>query len=142
TPRGTLLAVAWHTTALGRRLVRVAGRRVEPFKESPDHRFGPPWRQWPPLCHLDADHIVTRTFAGGEPETIALCDCGAIGPPEKLGWVGGRCGPCHDHFEEQGTPLAGDGPAALRTAGQLIAVGFLPSGRSVAAVEWAGDQWH
>jgi hypothetical protein len=141
TPRGTLLAVAWHTTALGRRLVRVAGRRIEPFKEGPDHRFGPPWRQLPPLCHLDADHVVTRTFTGGDPETIALCDCGAVGPPEKLAWVGGRCGPCHDHLEEHGTPLAG-GPVALRTAGQLIAVGFLPSGRTVAAAEWSGDQWH
>src|SRR5262249_34703149 len=35
---------------------------------------------------------------------------------------------------------AGDA-AAPRTAGQLVAVGFLPSGRTVAAAEWSGDQW-
>jgi hypothetical protein len=139
TPRATLLGVAWHTTPLGRRTVRVVGRRIEPFKESSSNRFGPPWRPWPALCHLDPDHVVTRTLAGGEPEAIALCGCGAVGRPEKLAWMGGRCGPCHDHLEEHGTPLAvEDGPPVLRTTGQLIEVGFLPSGRSVAAVEWVG----
>jgi hypothetical protein len=141
TPRATLLGVAWRTTPLGQRVVRVAGRRIEPFKESPRNRFGPPWRRWPASCHLDPDHIVLRTFAGREPEAIALCACGAAGPPEKLGWMDGRCGPCHDHMEEHGTPLAEEeGPLALRTEGQLIAVGFLPSGKTVAAVEWVAPR--
>jgi hypothetical protein len=135
TPRATLMGVAWHTTPLGRRVVRVVGRRIEPFNEHPGNRFGPPWRVWPALCLLDPDHVVTRTWAGGEPETIAVCDCGAVGPPEKLGWMVGRCGPCHDHAEEHGAALPGS-PPALRTDGQLVAVGFLPSGRSAAAVEW------
>jgi hypothetical protein len=137
TPRATLLGVVWYTTPLGRRTVRVAGRRVEPFNENASNRFGPPWRRWPPLCLLDPDHVVVRSLAGGAPEAIALCDCGAVGPPAKLAWVGGRCGPCHDHLEEHGTPLAAaDGPSVLRTAGQLIDVGFLPSGNTLAAVEW------
>jgi hypothetical protein len=139
TPRATLLGVVWGTTHLGR-TVRVAGRRIEPFNEHPDNRFGPPWRAWPALCHLDPDHVVMRTLAGGEPEAIALCGCGAIGPPAKLGWVYGRCGPCHDHTEEHGTPIASGEEPALRTAGQLIDVGFLPSGRAVAAVEWVPQE--
>src|SRR4051812_49528471 len=49
TPRGTLLGVVWRTTPLGR-TVRVVGRRIEPFQEGPDHRFGPPYRPVPPLC--------------------------------------------------------------------------------------------
>src|SRR5262245_52546414 len=49
TPRATLLGVVWRTTPLGRQ-VRVVGRRIEPFQEGPSHRFGPPWRKWPPLC--------------------------------------------------------------------------------------------
>jgi WD40 repeat protein len=137
TPRSTLLGVAWWTNPLGRRTVRIVGRRIEPFRESSSNRFGPPWHSWPALCHIDPDHVVTRTFTGGKPETIALCGCGAIGPPEKLGWMGGRCGPCHDHLEEHGVPLtASIGPPALRTVGQIREVGFLPSGRTVAAVEW------
>src|SRR5262245_58550460 len=95
TPRATLLGVAWRTTPAGRRMVRVAGRRIEPFNENPSNRFGPPWRSWPALCHLDPDHIVTRSLGGGPPEAIALCGCGAVGPPEKRGWMVGRCGPCH-----------------------------------------------
>ena len=113
TPRGTLLGVVWRTTPLGR-AVRVAGRRIEPFHEGPSHRFGPPYRAVPPLCLLDPDHIVSRTLGGGEPETVAVCDCGAVGPPDKLAWEAeGRCGPCHDHFVEHGRPLAPDrGPPA------------------------------
>ncbi len=107
TPRGTLLGVVWRTTALGR-TVRVVGRRIEPFQEGPSHRFGPPYRPWPPLCHLDPDHVVTRQFTGCEPETIAACACGAIGPPDKLAWEAeGVCGPCHDHAVDTGAPLRG-----------------------------------
>jgi WD40 repeat protein len=141
TPRATLLGVAWRTTPMGRRLVRIVGRRIEPFKEGPRNRFGPPWRSWPALCLLDPDHVVLRTLAGGKPEAIAICGCGEVGPPDKLGWAVGRCGPCHDHLEEHGTPLAaGAGPPALRTEGQLIDVAFVPSGRTVAAAEWVAPR--
>jgi hypothetical protein len=139
TPRATLLGVAWRTTPAGRR-VRVVGRRVEPFREGPGNRFGPPWRRWPPLCYLDPDHVVTRQYPGSEPEAVALCGCGAVGPPDRLGWMEGRCGPCHDHLQDKGTPLAGEGPPALRTAGQLLCAGFTPSGRTVVAVEWVAPR--
>lgn len=141
TPRATVLGVAWFTSPLGRRTVRVAGRRIEPFNENPSNRFGPPWRTWPPMCHIDPDNVVARTFTGGQPETIAMCRCGAFGAPDKLGWMRGRCGPCHDHLEEHGAPLSeGDGPFALRTPGQLMSVGWLPLGNAVAAIEWGGRE--
>jgi len=137
TPRGTLLGVVWRTTALGR-AVRVVGRRIEPFQEGPSHRFGPPYRPWPPLCHLDPDHVVTRQLAGAGPEVIAVCACGEVGPPDELAWeAGGVCGPCHDHKEDTGSPLPpAFGPPALRTEGQLRRVGWLPSGDRLAAWQW------
>jgi hypothetical protein len=137
TPRGTLLGVVWRTTPLGR-TVRVVGRRIEPFQEGPSHRFGPPYRPWPPLCHLDPDHAVTRQFTGSEPEVIAICACGAIGPPDRLAWEAeGVCGPCHDHTVDTGAPLEpAFGPSALRMEDQLRRVGWLPSGNKVAAWEW------
>jgi hypothetical protein len=137
TPRGTLLGVVWRTTPLGR-TVRVVGRRIEPFQEGPMHRFGPPYRPWPPLCHLDPDHAVTRQFTGSEPEVIAICACGAVGPPDQLAWEAeGVCGPCHDHAVDTGAPLEpAFGPPALRTAGQLRQVGWLPAGNKLAAWEW------
>jgi hypothetical protein len=137
TPRGTLLGVVWRTTPLGR-TVRVVGRRIEPFQEGPSHRFGPPYRPWPPLCHLDPDHAVTRQFPGSDPEVIAVCACGVVGPPDSLGWEAeGVCGPCHDHALETGAPLAPTfGPPALRTEGQLRKVGWLPAGDQLAAWAW------
>jgi hypothetical protein len=137
TPRGTLLGVVWRTTPLGR-TVRVVGRRIEPFQEGPSHRFGPPYRPWPPLCHLDPDHAVTRQFTGSEPEVIAVCACGAVGRPEQLAWEAeGVCGPCHDHAIDTGAPLEPRfGPPALRTEGQLRRVGWLPAGDRLAAWVW------
>lgn len=137
TPRATLIGVAWRTTPLGR-TVRVVGRRIEPFQENPTHRFGPPYRPWPVVCHLDPDHVVMRTFTGSAPEVIAMCDCGAVGPPEKLAWTHeGTCGPCHDYRIDHGTALAKSlGPPALRTTGHLRYVGWLPSGKALAAWEW------
>lgn len=137
TPRGTLLGVVWRTTPLGR-TVRVVGRRIEPFQEGPSHRFGPPYRSWPPLCHLDPDHAVTRQLPGAEPEVIAVCACGVVGPPDSLAWEAeGVCGPCHDHTLETGAPLeSAFGPPALRTEGQLRRVGWLPAGDRVVAWEW------
>lgn len=137
TPRATLAGVVWRATPLGRS-VRVVGRRIEPFQEHPSHRFGPPYRGVPPLCLLDPDHVVLRTFAGEPPEAVAVCACGAVGPPAKLAWEAeGRCGPCHDHFVDHGRPLAdGVGPPVLRTKGQLRNVAFLDGGRKVAAYEW------
>ncbi len=137
TPRGTLLGVVWRTTALGR-TVRVVGRRIEPFQEGPSNRFGPPYRPWPPLCHLDPDHAVTRQFTGSDSEVIAVCACGEVGPPDRLAWEAeGVCGPCHDHKVDTGSPLEpAFGPAALRTEGQIRRVGWLPSGDELAAWEW------
>jgi hypothetical protein len=137
TPRATLLGVVWRTTPLGR-TVRVVGRRIEPFQEGPSHRFGPPYRPWPPLCHLDPDHAITRQFTGSEPEVIAVCACGTVGPPDTLAWEAeGVCGPCHDHAVDTGAPLEpAFGPPALRTEGQVRRVGWLPAGDKLAAWEW------
>jgi hypothetical protein len=133
--RATLLGLAWWTDPLGRRRVRVAGRRLEPGNESPAHRFGPPGERWPALCYLDPEHMVLRTLPRRKPELIAVCGCGAVGSPAELGWVGGSCGPCHDHREEHGTPLrAGDGPVVLRGEGRIAHVAFSPSGRTVVGV--------
>jgi WD40 repeat protein len=137
--RATLLGLAWWTNPLGKRLVRVVGRRIEPFNDAPTHRFGPPGEQWPPLCYLDPDHMVLSTLARKKRELIALCDCGAVGSPASLGWAGGSCGPCHDHREEHGTPLAaGDGPVLIRSAKAIVHVAWSPSGRTVVGVVYDG----
>jgi WD40 repeat protein len=41
-------------------------------------------------------HTVFRTLAGGAPELLVVCGCGAWGAPAEVGWAGTCCGPCHD----------------------------------------------
>jgi hypothetical protein len=131
--RATLLGVAWWTDPLLSKRVRVVGRRIEPANERAENRFGPPGEQWPALCYVDPDHVILRKLSGRKRELIAVCECGAVGSPAELGWMGGECGPCHDHREEHGSPL-GNVPVVLRTEGRVAHVAFSPSGRRVVAV--------
>jgi hypothetical protein len=104
--RATLLGVAWWTDPVGRKHVRVVGRRLEPSSEHHHNRFIPPGKTRPPRWLVHPERLFVRTLPGGTSELRALCGCGASGPPEALGWMGESCGPCHDHREEFGTPLA------------------------------------
>lgn len=107
TPR---LALAWWTDNLGRRHVRVACRNDGGRSSLRHHRLGPPGRLPPPLWLVYPDHFCLRTRPGREPELIALCRCGDVGPPERLDWMGDCCGPCHDRRDEGGEPLGWSRP--------------------------------
>jgi WD40 repeat protein len=48
---------------------------------------------------LRIDPHVFRRVRQGRTDLVALCDCGVFGPPQAIGWMGGRCGPCHDRGE-------------------------------------------
>jgi WD40 repeat protein len=134
--RATLLGVAWWTDPLGRRHVRVAGRRLEPFNEFHQNRFGPLGDERPPLCLIYPEGVVLRHEEGkgkkkrAPVRLLAVCGCGVIGDPARLAWMGPHCGPCHDRLEEGGpvpclprtleghrTPLRG---VAFNTTGKTL----------------------
>jgi hypothetical protein len=98
----TLAGLAWWVSPLGKRHVRIAGRRAERDCDHAGGLFGPRNVERLPLWLLYPDRMFLRT-RNGERELIALCACGAAGPPASLGWVGECCGPCHDR-EEEGAP--------------------------------------
>jgi hypothetical protein len=103
TQRATLVGAAWWTDALGRKHLRVVGRRLEPFNVLRSNLFGPPGdSDWPPLGLVYPDRVVVRSRprGGGRREVLAVCACGAVGRPEALAWMGDSCGPCHDRREE------------------------------------------
>src|SRR5262245_19936201 len=138
--RATLLGLAWWTSPLGKRQVRIVGRRIEPYNNARSNRFGPPNTSWPALCHLDPDAVVARTFAGGKPEAVVLCACGALGTAAQLGWMSDTCGPCHDHGEEHGRPLpAAGGPYTLSTGGAAMYVAFSASGKTIVAAAFGSS---
>jgi WD40 repeat protein len=131
--RATLLGVAWWTDPLGRKHVRVAGRRQEGFSQHARNLFAPYEASRPPLWLVHPERLLLRTLPGGRPELLALCRCGALGPPQGLGWMGDGCGPCHDHQEEFGSPLARPGlvlELGVHDAG-VCGVGWSESGRTV-----------
>jgi hypothetical protein len=122
------VACAWWTDHLGRRHVRVAGRRrhpnarLHPFLDRVGH--GPSLLTCP-------DRVFRRTV-GQRVEALAACGCGQVGAPEALGWTGDCCGPCHDRRQDgRPTPQT---PAALAAVWGVEAVAVDAAGHTVAAL--------
>lgn len=117
--------VTWWTDRLGRKHWRVRGER-KPLPIS---------RNWPParhdLWHVYPDRLLWRAAGGGE-GLVAVCGCGAAGPPEVIGWTGPRCGPCHDRLVDGQLPA--ERPFRIDRRGHEDYVGhvcYLPGGRLV-----------
>jgi WD40 repeat protein len=98
----TAVAVVWWTDHGGRKHVRVAGRRG-PFSTNqladvlcPANDRPAAWVVYPEQFYFRAE--------GGRRSLWCACPCGAAGSPESLGWMGDRCGPCHDLRESGLTP--------------------------------------
>jgi hypothetical protein len=79
------VACAWWRDYLGRAHVRVRGWHGKPGA----------WPQRPPLLMARPERVLLRG-RGPRAEALCLCACGAWGEPRSLGWMGDRCGPCHD----------------------------------------------
>lgn len=139
--RATLLGLAWWTDVLGRRHARVAGRRLEEFNEFHGNRFGLLNEVRPPLSLVHPERVFLRTRPGRPREVLALCACGALGAPAGLGWVGDRCGPCHDRGEEGVAVRADPRPLTLRGhTGGATAVAFSASGKTVVSAGRAAER--
>jgi hypothetical protein len=136
----SFVGVAWWTDRLGRRHVRVVGRRQERFSEHHLHHFRAPGGGDLPLALVDAEHVFYRHPAEGAPRLMLRCDCGLIGTPEELGWVGGCCTPCHDSREETGAPRAQPRPAVFagHTSG-VLGVTFAAAGEVLVSAGADGD---
>jgi hypothetical protein len=89
------------------------------------------------LVMLYPDRVFLRG-EGAREEVLVLCPCGAAGPPERLGWVGQCCGPCHDRVELEGAaPAAADTLSKTEFAPSRIA--FSPDGQ---LLSWlSGRTW-
>jgi WD40 repeat protein len=138
--RATLVGAAWWTDPVGRRHVRIVGRRLEQFNEYHQNRFGPLGQPRPALALVHPDACCLRHVPGKPPELLAVCGCGTIGRPEALGWMGDCCGPCHDHREEKSEPLHG---REFRWTyrehpGPVLAVVFASTGRTVVSADSLG----
>jgi hypothetical protein len=145
--RATLLGVAWWTDPVGRRHVRIVGRRLLPLSEFHLNRFGPPDVTTPPLALIDPEHCFVRHLPNGAtPELLVSCECGATGTPGELVWTGGRCGPCHDYEQDNGRPRVRRPFVLARHAAEIIGVAFTESGDGLVTAAQdgvldVGDPW-
>src|SRR5262245_15643038 len=92
------LSVAWWADHQGRKLVRVCGGLSQWGPQRHYSRMDRDLR--PPVWHVGPKRVYRVRRPGGEPEWLACCACGEVGPPAKLAWTGERCGGCHDRREE------------------------------------------
>ena len=75
--RATLVGAAWWTDALGRKHLRVVGRRLEPFNALRSNLFGPRAGGWPALGLVYPDRVVVRTRPGMNEIVDVLPDDGS-----------------------------------------------------------------
>jgi hypothetical protein len=128
------VSAAWWSDHLGRRHVRVRGLRLDWGNQ--DLVRPTAFDAWP-LWHVYPEHLVLSERAGRK-ELLAVCGCGAAGPPEALAWMGERCGPCHDRREEGGRAPEGR-PTLLRgAAGAEYRIAFTPDGRELVSLGGGG----
>jgi hypothetical protein len=146
--RSTVVGLAWWSDRLGHKHVRVVGRRREPGNQLWDNVFDPLDDPRPGAWLVHPDRLYLRTLPDQQREVIAVCDdCGASGPPERLGWRGDCCGPCYDRRQEGAAPAP---PAVLRGhdaavravgfadgAGRLVSLaGYYPVGPTPLGPQW------
>jgi hypothetical protein len=72
---------------------------------------------YPEACVIASQHR--------RPRLLAVCECGAWGPPTKLAWTGPTCGPCWDRSEADPAPRR----ATLEVGGGVCSMAFAPDGR-------------
>jgi len=84
------LRVVWVTDAARRRHCAIQALR----------RPGTPDADRSPAEILYASHVYRFTRApDAAPLALVGCACGEIDTPAAIGWMGDRCGPCHDRTE-------------------------------------------
>jgi hypothetical protein len=116
----TEVALAWWRDFIGRPHVRILGRRGQAAWS-----HGQPRRA---LAAVYGEQALVRVRGREAEAVLVLCPCGAWGEPDTLGWMGDRCGPCHDRRSAGQEPprawpaFAEGGAASVACAGWALAV--------------------
>jgi hypothetical protein len=96
------LAVAWWADHVGRKHVRLLGRRDTLTVPELVRLMWPVMpRRGAPVPPVPLLALVYRDFAflrvrAGQRRVRVVCRCGVSGEPEAVGWMGDCCAPCHD----------------------------------------------
>jgi hypothetical protein len=123
---GAWVGMARWTDPLGRKHRYLEAASAAP--KSRDHRF-PNGTPPPGPAETAALRVISpwRVMLKNGTDLVAGCDCGVVGSPEALCWMGDCCGPCHDAaLEGTARPPA----RALRAhQSEVTGLALLPGGR-------------
>jgi hypothetical protein len=125
------VGVAWWRDFSDRLHVRVVGAHLSGPDRCADGLFGPV--VFPPLALVYPERALVRPAPTGG-EVLCLCACGAWGEARSLGWMGDRCGPCHDRGPDAPRPPA----AGLDVGPDARDVAVSPAGSLLAAIDGGG----
>jgi len=125
---------AWWTDAVGRRHWYVEGD-VYSLEGSSD----PAWRfrdgvAVNALWAIGWPRVVCQGAEVDAP-VLVVCDCGAVGTPEKVAWTGDRCGPCFDRRVEDASWAVP--PLAVQAHRRHVSGLAFASGSRVVSCTWA-----
>lgn len=131
-----IVALAWWTDRVGRKHHRLVGRQGLFNRPMLDNLLCPFGDPRPPLWFVYPHHVFVQR-AGDDRVALAVCACGAYGPPEQLGWMGRCCDACFDLGVEGGCPtpawLDPDHATLHCEEGRMQFLAFAPDGRTLAA---------
>jgi WD40 repeat protein len=139
----TLVGLIWWTDPVGRRHHRILGQRVRNPDRFIPRLFTAESMHRSPLWKIYPDRLFLCTPEREAAELLAVCDCGAVGAPASLAWMGDCCGPCHDQ-REAGLLLATTPERCLLWVGHpsggmgIVGVGFSSDGQTVIAATAEG----
>ncbi len=104
--KGVRLDGAWWTDPAGRKHVRVLADLVrhDDADYDGDEDEDDDAEEPPAVCRVYPGSVVRVSKDDGEPVTLAVCGCGAVGTPEAIAWTGETCGPCAD-AKQDGKPV-------------------------------------
>lgn len=130
----TIVATAWWTDWIGRKHVRITGRRGT-FNNSFRANIFTKSANRPPLWQVYPDRLYMALNQNTE-HVHAVCECGVSGLPEEIGWMGLQCGPCFDRGESGVAVDRGWQPPASvldRHETEVISLAFASNGHELVA---------
>jgi WD40 repeat protein len=109
----SIVAVAWWTDWIGRKHVRITAHRTD-FNRTERRNVFTRGQERPAQWAVYPERLYMRQ---DQKDWVlhGVCECGMSGSPRDLGWMGDRCGPCHDRLETGALGQAAGLPSSVLT---------------------------
>ena len=141
--------MVWWTNLLGEKHTRVLGGHG--LTTGARLRIGENGQRvgGPPLSYAELlypEHVARVKRGSGSETLVGVCDCGAVGSFQALGWIGPCCGPCRDHRMDGNlappVPWHSAGVNDPPSVQRLVSPAFDPDGSSLLFIFSELRRWY